>query len=56
MIAWSGSTIGWTLQQNTDLASGTWTTLTNTVNTVNGQNQIMFPKPLGNHFYRLQHP
>jgi hypothetical protein len=54
VLAWPVSSTGWTLQQNSDLVSGPWITLTNTVNTVSGQNQVILPPPSGNRFYRLQ--
>lgn len=56
VVAWPSSATGWTLQQSTDLVTGTWITLTNTISTVNGQNQVLFSLPNNNHFYRLQHP
>ena len=56
VVAWPASSTGWTLQQNTNLLSGTWLSLSNTVNAVSGQNQIILAPPIGNRFYRLQNP
>jgi hypothetical protein len=56
VVAWSASATGWTLQQNINLVSGTWITLTNTVNIVNGQNQIVLSPTIGEHFFRLKNP
>jgi len=56
VIAWSATSSGGTVQQATDLGSGTWSPLTNVVNTVNGLNQIVLPSPSGDRFYRLQTP
>jgi hypothetical protein len=56
VIAWSGTSSGGTVQQATDLGSGTWSPLTNIVITVNGLNQIVLPSPSGDRFYRLQNP
>lgn len=56
LLAWPVSPGSWTLQQTTELASGTWTSLTSTVNVVNGQNQVILPAPPANRFYRLQSP
>jgi hypothetical protein len=56
VLAWPASSTSWTLQQNTDLVSGTWISLTNGVNSVSGQNQVILPAPSGNRFYRLKSP
>lgn len=56
VIAWPATSTSWTLQQNTDLASGAWLSLSNTVNTVNGQNVVVLPATSVNCFYRLQGP
>jgi hypothetical protein len=54
VLAWPASSTSWTLQQTTNLASGTWVALTNTVNSISGQNQVILPPLGGNRFYRLQ--
>ena len=56
VLAWPVSSTSWTLQQNTDLASGTWISLTNTVSAVSDQNEIILPAASGNLFYRLKSP
>lgn len=56
VVAWTAPSTGWTLQQNTNLLSGTWITLSNTVNTVSGQNQVIFAPAIGDRFLRLQSP
>jgi hypothetical protein len=56
VLAWPASSTSWTLQQNTDLVSGTWISLTNGVNSVSGQNQVILAAPSGNRFYRLKSP
>ena len=56
VLAWPASATSWTLQQNTDLVAVTWISLTNGVNSVSGQNQVILPAPSGNRFYRLKSP
>jgi hypothetical protein len=56
VVAWPAAAAGWTLQQNTNLILGAWINLTNTVEVVNGQNQIIFSPSIGGQFYRLQQP
>jgi hypothetical protein len=45
------------LQENSDLTTTNWTTVTTppTLNLTNLQNQVMVPVPTGNRFYRLNH-
>ena len=45
-----------TLQQNNDLAGGSWTTTGYTINMSNGTNSITITSPTGNLFFRLSHP
>lgn len=57
VVAWPATTTGWTLQQNTNLLSGQWLTLSNSViNAVSGQNQLILAPPIGSQFYRLRNP
>lgn len=56
LFTWPASSGSWTLQQNTGLDSGNWTSLTSTIIIVSGQNQAIIPAPTGNRFYRLQSP
>lgn len=46
----------YTLQQNSDLAGGTWTTSGYTISTANGTNSITVTPPMGNLFFRLRNP
>jgi hypothetical protein len=62
-VAHSGNsvTISWpntgtfTLQQNSNLASGSWTTSGYTISTANGTNSVTITSPNGNLFFRLAH-
>lgn len=56
VVAWPASSSSWTLQQNTNLLSGAWLSISNTVSAVSGQNQVIFAPSIGNQFYRLQSP
>ncbi len=56
LLAWPVSPGNWTLQQNSDLSLGAWTSVTSAVNIVSGQNQVIIPVRTGNWFYRLQSP
>jgi len=47
---------GWTLQQNPDLASGSWATSGYSISTSNGTNSITITAPSGNLFFRLSNP
>jgi hypothetical protein len=46
----------YTLQQNVNLAAGTWAASGYTAVWTNGTNSITITPPLGNLFFRLQHP
>ena len=46
----------YTLQQNSNLAGGSWTTSGYTVTTSNGTNNITVTPPTGNLFFRLSNP
>jgi len=56
IVAWPAPSTGWSLQQNTNLATTNWVAVTNTVNVVGSENQISITPPTGNQFYRLVHP
>jgi hypothetical protein len=53
LISWSQSIPGYTLQENSNLASTNWVNVTNTVESVNGQYQVLVPPSGTNEFYRL---
>lgn len=53
LVSWPTGT-GMTLQQTTNLTSSVWTTVTNAVNVVGGQNQVQMPaSAAATEFYRL---
>jgi len=53
VIYWP-NTGSYTLQQSSDLASGSWTTSGYTITTVNGTNSITIPSPTGILLFRLK--
>jgi hypothetical protein len=53
LISWPGTVPGYTLQESTNLLSGTWINVTNPTIVVNGTNQVSTPVVGGNMFYRL---
>ena len=55
MVSWPNSG-SFTLQQNADLASGSWATSGFGVSTANGTNSITINSPTGNLFFRLRSP
>jgi hypothetical protein len=63
-ITHSGSTViiswpdtgSYTLQQNSNLAGGSWTTSGYSIVTANGTNSITITPPAGNLFFRLSNP
>jgi len=56
LLSWPASAGGFSLQQNSALGSGTWTTVNGTVNVVGGQNQLQISTKPGNNFFRLVAP
>ena len=54
-VSWP-NTGSYTLQQNSNLAGGSWTTSGYTVTTSNGTNSITITPPTGNLFFRLSNP
>jgi hypothetical protein len=54
-VSWP-DTGSYTLQQNSNLAGGSWTTSGYTVTTSNGTNSITLTPPTGNLFFRLKQP
>ncbi|MGB7748181.1 MAG: hypothetical protein WBN75_12940 [Verrucomicrobiia bacterium] len=55
-LFWPSFPADFGLQQNTNLATTNWMTVTNTMTLTNGQNQVTLSSPTGNRFYRLEHP
>jgi hypothetical protein len=53
IIAWPASASGFSLQQNSNLANGNWAAVTNSVNVVGSENQVVIVPVAGNSFYRL---
>jgi hypothetical protein len=54
-VSWP-DTGSYTLQQNSNLAGGSWTTSGYTITTSNGTNSITLTPPTGNLFFRLKQP
>ena len=52
-ISWSGLIEGYVLQQNSDLSTTHWVTVTNQDNLVDGLHQVIVPANSSNLFYRL---
>jgi hypothetical protein len=52
VVSWP-DTGSYTLQQNSNLAGGSWTTSGYTITTANGTNSIAVTPPAGNLFFRL---
>ncbi len=54
-VSWPYPSTGWTLEQNSDLTTANWST--NSVISNDGMNNfITITSPMGNLFFRLQHP
>ena len=56
LVAWPSSVSGFNLQQNAVLGSSNWLPVTNSVNTVGSEFQVIISPPIGNRFYRLKNP
>lgn len=56
VVAWPAPSTGFSLQQNSDLNTTAWGSITNTVNVVGSENQIIVAPPVGNRFFRLKNP
>jgi len=54
LLSWPSSFTGLALQQNTNLVTGTWASVTNVVNVSDGQNQVILPPATGSRFFRLK--
>jgi hypothetical protein len=56
VVAWPAPSTGYVLQQNTNLVSTAWSGVTNSVNVVGSENQVIISPPSGNRYFRLFHP
>jgi len=56
VLAWPISTPAFQLQQNTSLAGTNWATMTNQVQVVGSENQVMVAPSFAPQFFRLQYP
>ena len=54
-VSWP-NTGSYTLQQNSNLTTGTWAASGYTITTANGTNSITITPPVGNLFFRLSNP
>jgi len=54
-VSWPNTGV-YTLQQNTNVAKGTWAASVYTITTANGTNSITITPPVGNLFFRLSNP
>jgi hypothetical protein len=53
VLAWPASFSGFVLQHNMDLPTTNWVTVTNSIEAVNGQNQVILPVVDARTFFRL---
>jgi hypothetical protein len=56
LLAWPTSAGAFSLQQNAVLGGPSWLGVTNTVNVVGSENQVIVSPPAGNRFFRLKYP
>jgi hypothetical protein len=56
VLSWPSPPGDFVLQQNSDLTTTNWLTVTNTPALTNFQDQVMLPVAAGNYFYRLEYP
>ena len=56
IVSWPSPSTGWTLQQNSDLTTTSWSTSGYTITTSNGTNSVTITPPTGNLFFRLRNP
>ena len=52
-VSWQGSTFGYTLQDNSSVATNNWQNVTNQVIITNGLYQVVVPQTNASEFYRL---
>ena len=56
ILSWSNSTVTFILQQTPDVATPSWSTVTNAPILLNGTNNVAVPVAPGNQFFRLKYP
>jgi hypothetical protein len=56
VVTWTAPSTGFSLQENPILNAGAWTAVTNPINVVGSENQVIVSPPTGNRFYRLKYP
>jgi hypothetical protein len=56
IVAWPTAAAGFSLEQNNNVATASWSNVTNTVTVVGSENQVTVAPPAGNKFYRLRYP
>ena len=54
LLAWPAGVTGYDLQQNADLATTNWTSVTNTPELVGDEYQVILPPAASQGFYRLR--
>jgi hypothetical protein len=54
VVSWPGTVVGYGVQQNSDLSTTNWLSVTNPDNVINGQHQVVLPLGTANQFYRLK--
>ncbi len=55
-ISWPAPSTGFLLEENAALGTPDWLSVTNTINTTGGQNEILVSPAIGTRFYRLRSP
>jgi hypothetical protein len=56
VLFWIAPSNAFRLQQNPDLTTTNWASVTNSVSVTNSQNQVIVSPAIGHNFYRLLHP
>jgi hypothetical protein len=56
ILSWSAALPGFALQQNSELSTSNWLNATDSVNTVQGSNQVIVLSIFGNNYFRLFRP
>ena len=54
IVSWPSNFTGFILQQSSDLTATNWVDVTNSVNVVENENQVIISTVIGNNFYRLR--
>lgn len=56
VLSWPTNSVGFVLQQNSDLTATNWVNATNSVSVVVTNNEVILPQSNGNEFFRLKLP